>query len=115
MYVCVNTVWPLRKLRQSILSAYKLLTGTDNDSVQKYMAPSVTFSLGGSLTQFPVNKTIAKNFLQNHQENDIAASNLLNLLVELLMRNNFKKYLQFSDDIKLLGLHKMKEPQHTIT
>ena len=108
-------MWPLKKLRRSILSAYKLLTGTDNDSVQKYMAPSVTFSLGGSLTQFPVNKTIAKNFLQNHQENDIAASNLLNLLVELLMRNNFKKYLQFSDDIKLLGLHKMKEPQHTIT
>ena len=37
-----NTAWPLRKLRQSILSGYKLLTWTDNDSVQKYMAPSVT-------------------------------------------------------------------------
>ena len=54
-----NTAWPLRKLRQSILSGYKLLTWTDNDSVQKYMAPSVTFSLLGSLTQFPV-KTMMK-------------------------------------------------------
>lgn len=60
MYMYIyNTAWPLRKLRQSILSGYKLLTWTDNDSVQKYMAPSVTFSLGASLTQFPI-KTIIK-------------------------------------------------------